>query len=84
MTFFKMSKYYIWPDFQMSKYDIRLDLEFQNIILNVKIRYLARYRMPKLDFECQNTIFDTSSNVKIGFECQNMIFAPISHFKIGF
>ena len=51
----------------MSKYDIRPQLECQNRILNVKMRYSAPFRMSKYDFECQNAIFGPSSNVKIGF-----------------
>ena len=70
----------------MSKFDIRPEFECQNRILNVKIRYSARIRirMSKQDFECQNSIFGPSSNVKIGFECQNLIFGPNSNVKIGF
>ena len=33
--------------FRMSKFDTRSNFEFQNKILNVKIRYLARIRMSK-------------------------------------
>ena len=34
--------------FKMSKYDIRLDFECQNRILNVKVRYSASVRMPNM------------------------------------
>ena len=68
----------------MSKFDIRPEFECQNRILNVKIRYSARIRMSKWDFECQNSIFCPNSNVKIGFECQKSIFGPNSNVKIGF
>ena len=51
----------------MSKYDIRAQLDCQNWILNVKIRYSATVRMSKHDFEYQNTIFGPILNVKIGF-----------------
>ena len=51
----------------MSKLDIRPEFECQNWILNVKIRYSARIRMSKLDFECQNSIFGPK------FECRNKI-----------
>ena len=51
----------------MSKYDIGPNLECQNRILNVKIRYSVPVRMSKYDFECQNMIFGPSANVKIGF-----------------
>ena len=53
--------------FRMSKCDIRSKFECQKRILNVKIRYLARIRMSKKDFEYQNVIFGPSSNNKIGF-----------------
>ena len=51
----------------MSKYDIWPQLEYQISVLNVKIRYSASVLMSKQDFECQNTIFGSISNVKIGF-----------------
>ena len=51
----------------MSKYDFPTQLECQNRILNVKIRFCDSVRMSKYDFECQNSIFLLSSNVKIGF-----------------
>ena len=41
--------------------------ECQDRILNVKIRKSALVWMSKYDFNCQNTIFRLSSNVKIGF-----------------
>ena len=44
----------------MSKYDIGPDFECQ-------IRFSVPVRMSKYDFECQNTIFGPSANVKIGF-----------------
>ena len=53
--------------FGMSKYDIPPDFECGNRILNVKLRYSAQVQMSKKDFECLNTIFSLSSNVKIGF-----------------
>ena len=75
-----MSKFDIRPEFECrktknekrkaknEKFDIRSKFECQNKILNVKIRYrLARIRMSKKDFECQNSIFGPSSNVKIRF-----------------
>ena len=68
----------------MTKYDIRPKFECQNRILNVKIRYSARFRMSKKDFECRNTIFGHSSNIKYDSEYQNTIFGPISNVKIGF
>ena len=51
----------------MSKFDIRPEFEYQNRILNVKIRYLVQVRMSKDDFEYKNSIFGPNSNVKIGF-----------------
>ena len=51
----------------MSKFDIRSQFECQNRNLNVKIRYSARIRMSKLDFECQNI------DIRPEFECQNRI-----------
>ena len=48
----------------MSKFDIRSKFECQNKILNVRIRYLARIRMSKYDYECQNAIFGPNSNVE--------------------
>ena len=51
----------------MSKYDIQPQFKCQNRILNVKMGYLATVKMSKQDFECQNTIFGSISNVKIGF-----------------
>ena len=68
----------------MSKFDIRPEFECQNRISNVKIRYLARIRMSKYDFECQNSIFGLSSDVKIGFECQNSYSARIRMSKYDF
>ena len=38
-----------------------------NRILNIKIQFFESVRMSKQDFECQNSIFLLSSNVKIGF-----------------
>ena len=52
----------------MSKYEIRPQVECENRIL----------------FECQNTKFGPSSNVKIGFECNNTKLGPSSNGKIGF
>ena len=51
--------------FRMSKFDkiFRPQFEFQKKISNVKIRYLSSVRMTKLDFECQNKIFKSYSNV---------------------
>ena len=67
-----MSKSDIRPEFECRKtknqnFDIRSKIECQNKNLNVKIRYSARIRMSKKDFEFQNSIFGPSSNVKIGF-----------------
>ena len=49
----------------MSKFDIRSQLECQNRILNVKMRYSVPVRMS--NFECQNAIFGPNLNVKTGF-----------------
>ena len=68
----------------MSKYEIRSQFECQNGILNVKIRNSVPVRMSKWDFECQNTKFGPSSNVKMGFECQNTKIGPSSNVKMGF
>ena len=61
----------------MSKYDIRPKFECQNRILNIKIRYSARFRMSKYDIrpdcECQNG-FRMSK-----YDIQN----PILTFKLG-
>ena len=48
----------------MSKYEIQPQFEYQNMIFNVKIRYLAQFRMSKYDLECQNTTFGLSLNMK--------------------
>ena len=67
-----MSKCDIRPElndkigFRMLKYDIYQKFESQNRILNVKMKYSARIRMFKLEFECQNEIFGPNSNVKLG------------------
>ena len=51
----------------MSKYDFSTQFECQISILEIKIAFSDSIRMSKSDFECQNTIFRLSSNVKIGF-----------------
>ena len=51
----------------MSKYDCPTQFECQNRILNIKIAFSDSVRMSKYDFECQNTIFQLSSNVKVAF-----------------
>ena len=55
----------------MSKYNIGPQLECQNRILNVKIRYSTPVGMSKQDFECENTIF-RCQNTLLGsiFKCQ--------------
>ena len=59
----------------MWKYDNRRQIECQNKIFIVKIRYSASVRMSKKDVNDKNAIlFRLSSNVKIGFLCQNTIF----------
>ena len=83
-----MSKFDIRPQiesqkgFRMSKWDIRPEIECHNWISNVKMRYSARIRMPKQDFECPNSINGPNVNVKIRLrmskcekkvECQNRI-----------
>ena len=53
MTFFKMSKYNIWPDFECRNRILNVKVQYsasvrmQNMILNVKIRYSARFRISK-------------------------------------
>ena len=69
--------------FKMSKYDIRPDLECQNRILNVKVRYSASVRMPNMilnvkirysaHFEFQNRILNVLMRLQPNFECQNRI-----------
>ena len=70
----------------MSKYDIGSQFECQNRILNVIMRYSAKIRMSKKDFECQNTIFRHSTNVKMGFGTSKDDIRPQfeSNVKIGF
>ena len=43
--------------FRLIKCDICHKFESQNRVLNVKMRYSARIRILKLEFECQNKIF---------------------------
>ena len=57
--------------FKMSKYDIRPDFEFQNRILNVKVRYSASVRMP---YMILNVKIRYSAHFRISkkdFECRN-------------
>ena len=73
MTFFKMSKFDNLPDF-----------ECQNMILNVKVLYLASVRMPNMIL---NDKLRYSARFRISgykFECQNTIFGKITNAKIGF
>ena len=51
----------------MSKYDFATHFECQIRILNIKREFSDSVRMSKYDFECQNTIFRISSNVRVGF-----------------
>ena len=48
----------------MSKCDIRPEFECQNRNSNVKMRYSARNRRSKYDFEYQNAIFGPNTNVE--------------------
>ena len=81
-----MSKYDIWPQFEcqigfgMSKYDIRLDFEFQNIIFKVKIRYSKIHEIFKMskydiwsDFEYQNRIWNVKVLYLASVRMPNMI-----------
>ena len=60
MTFFKMSKYDIRPDFECQNRILNVKVRYSasvrmpNMILNVKIRYSAHFRISKSDFECPN------------------------------
>ena len=53
MTFFKMSKYDIQPDFECQNRILNVKVRYStsvrmpNMILNVKIRYLAHFRISK-------------------------------------
>ena len=68
-----MSKYEIRSQFECQNRILNVKIRnsvpdrCQNRILNVKIRNSVSFRMSKSDFECQNTKFGPSSNVKIGF-----------------
>ena len=83
-----MSKFDIRPQiesqkgFRMSKWDIRPEIKCHNRISIVKMRYSARIRMPKQDFECQNSIDGTNVNVKIRLQMSKC--EKKSNVKIGF
>ena len=68
-----MSKYDIRSKFECQNRFLNVKIrnsvpvQCQNRILNVKIRNSVPVRMSKWDFECQNTKFRPSSNVKMGF-----------------
>ena len=69
--------------FKMSKYDIRPDFECQNRILNVKVRYSASVRMPNMilnvkirysaHFRISKRILNVVMRLRPNFECQNRI-----------
>ena len=49
------------------KKPVSTQCERQNRISNVRIDFFDLVRMSKQDFECQNSLFPLSANVKIGF-----------------
>ena len=72
MTFFKMSKYDIRPDFERQnrilivKVRYSASVRMTNMILNVKIRYSAH-------FQIKNRILNVEMRLRPNFECQNRI-----------
>ena len=63
--------------FRMSKCDRLPEFEWQNRILNSKMRYSTPVRMSKKDFEsCQNAIIGPNLNVKVGFRMSKCDIRP--------